>query len=179
MDCELLQSKPIITKNGISMVDLLTQSIQYQDYNFYIVDAFYLSEDLEMRADLLSQAVYGNNHNWDVILKFNGISNPFALSKEDFLLIPELGWMENQLYDPTEDDPNADVRSQYVDPTKVSPTDPTSVDYANLVKKLYVVNKNAAFNKVALPPNLAQFGDSEVKLVNNQIILGPNVTAGV
>ena len=175
MNLELLDRKIVIKKNGVDMFDLLTASVRYQSYNFYIIDSFYVGEDLEMRADLLSKAVYGNTDNWDVILKFNGISNPFALSKEDFILIPELGWMDGQMYDPISDDPAQDVRSQYLDTSKVSPIDPKKQEYDKLVKDLYSVNRNAKFNTTPLPPNLAQFGTSEVKNVNGSIILGTNV----
>ncbi len=177
MDLELLSNKINIKKNGIDMTDILTASVKYQGYDYVIIDGFYIGEDLEMRADLLSQTVYGNTHNWDIILKFNGISNPFALSREDFILIPELGWMDAQLYDPIGDDPAQDVRSQYLDTTKSSTIDPKKQEYNKLVKDLYSVNRNAVFNKIPLPPNLAQFGEGEIKIIDGSIILGPNVSS--
>lgn len=177
MDCELINIKLNITKNGTAMTDLLTQSVAYKSYDFYIIDSFYIGEDLEMRADLLSQAIYGNTHNWDVILKFNGISNPFAIAKEDFIIIPELGWMDTQLASPTLNDTSQDIRSQYIDASKTTGIDAKKQEYNKLIKDLYNINKNASFNKIALSPNLAQFGDTEVKKVGTEIILGPNVTA--
>ena len=41
-----------------------------------------------MRPDLVSFAMYGTDDNTEYILKFSGISNPFTLSDEDILKIP-------------------------------------------------------------------------------------------
>ena len=172
MEFKIINKKPIINKNGENVVDLATKSIEYKSFDYYIVDAFYVSEDIEMRPDLLSYAIYGNTDDWDKILKFNGISNPFSLGKNDFILVPELSWMGDQMYDPLENPISEDIRSQYLDNSKVTNVDPKKLEYDKLVKDLQSINKKAQFNKIALPPNLAQFGETEVTKENGKIILG-------
>lgn len=172
MEFKLLQNKPIVNKNDEEVVDLLTKSIEYKNYDFFIIDAFHVGEDLEMRPDLISYAIYGNIDDWDAILKFNGISNPFSISKDDFLLVPELNWIADQLYDPMENLLSEDIRSQYLDSTKKTNIDEKKQEYDKLVKQLQRINKNANFNQLPLTPNLAQIGDTEVKKENGKIILG-------
>jgi hypothetical protein len=46
------------------------------------------SEKYAMRPDLISFAMYGTDEYAEYILKFSGISNPFSLSDDDILKIP-------------------------------------------------------------------------------------------
>jgi len=176
MQLNLLEKKLKIKKNGVDQVDLLTPSIRYTSYNFDILDAFYVGEDLEMRPDLLSKVAFGNTYEWDVICKFNGISNPFAISRNDFIMVPELGWMDLQLHNPIQDNIYQDIRSQYLDEDKYTQIDQKKQEYNKLVKDLYSVNRKAKFNETPLPPNLAQFGETEIKIDGKSAILGGDVS---
>lgn len=53
------------------------------DYNFHRVDA-----DEEMRPDLISNLYYGNENFVDIICKYNNISNPFSLERNQLIKIP-------------------------------------------------------------------------------------------
>ena len=85
-----IDSKPFITdSNGNTIVDFVTplfnkNSTGVQDYKVKRVSA----EKYEMRPDLVSFAMYGDIDMAEYILKFSGISNPFTLSKDDILKIP-------------------------------------------------------------------------------------------
>ena len=171
MNFELLNKKPKITKNNKEIIDIVSKSIQYNNHDYFIIDSFYVGADLEMRPDLLSNVVYGNNTSWDLLLKFNGISNPFSLAKDDFIMVPELSWMNEQTYE-NKNNIESDIRSPYIDNTKNTTKDTNKNEYDKLVKILYSVNKNAKFNKDLLPPNMSQQGDSEIKVTDDKIILG-------
>ena len=53
---------------------------KYKSKNFLIARTVRVSEDYAMRPDLISMFAYGTDQYTDIILKFNGISNPFSLS---------------------------------------------------------------------------------------------------
>lgn len=50
-----------------------------------------------MRPDLVAQAVWSDTKYAEFILKFSGISNPFTLSDEDVLLIPNITQAEGMM----------------------------------------------------------------------------------
>ena len=87
-----LDSKPIIIdKNGNYIVDLCKSMFtrnagQIESYTVRKMTNFY-----EMRPDLVANAEYGNTESTEFILKFSGISNPFTLSEDDILMIPNEG----------------------------------------------------------------------------------------
>lgn len=173
MTPKVLEQKVELVKNGTPITDLQSKSVNYKDADFIIIEGFYPGEDMEMRPDLLSKYAYGNVTDWDSLLKFNAISNPFSINSGDLILVPEITWMEQQFNNPSEGAENLDILSQYIDPTKSSTVDKNKTAFNELVKSLYNINKNAEFNQYALPPNLAQPGETEITVKpNGNIIFG-------
>ena len=70
-----------------------------------------------MRPDLVSQAMYETDEFTEFILKFAGISNPFTLSEDDVLLIPNDAQAEGMMaanagYDDTDNTKSAGTMAQ-------------------------------------------------------------------
>jgi hypothetical protein len=53
------------------------------EYNWHLVD-----ETEEMRPDLISNLYYGTENYTDIICKYNSISNPFSLERNQLIKIP-------------------------------------------------------------------------------------------
>jgi len=176
MELKLLERKKIITQDGQSIYDFASPTIRYNDDTFSVENSFLIGEDLIMRPDLLSYTVYGNLDDWDMLLKFNGISNPFAINLNDYIIVPDLNWLESQYYDEKSATTDNDIRSQYLDSTKKTSIDNNKKTYDELIKQLYSTNKNAVLYNTPLTPNLAQPGDTEIKLVNGNAILSASLT---
>ena len=88
-------SYPIMSsKNTISLPDkseemynLLYMSYKLpKDFKYQIIK---VSHEYIARPDLLSKHFYGTVDNADIICKLNGISNPFELNENMYLIIPE------------------------------------------------------------------------------------------
>ena len=88
-------SYPIMSsKNTISLPDkseemynLLYMSYKLpKDFKYQIIK---VSREYIARPDLLSKHFYGTVDNADIICKINGISNPFELNENMYLIIPE------------------------------------------------------------------------------------------
>ena len=88
-------SYPIMSsKNTISlpnkseeMYNLLYMSYKLpKDFKYQIIK---VSREYIARPDLLSKHFYGTVDNADIICKLNGISNPFELNENMYLIIPE------------------------------------------------------------------------------------------
>lgn len=172
--------KPVIVKKGERVSDLSYPSVRY-NFDPYIIGFFSVNEQTEMRPDIVSRSAYGVDSFWDLILKYNGISNPFSLSSQDRLLIPSIDDMRQNLTPSgSENEVAQSVRAQYIDVSKKSKQDPR---LAELEKK----RKEAQRKKVEnvgvasvnnLPPNIAEEGDREIIIKGGKVQFGPNVSRG-
>jgi hypothetical protein len=103
-----------------------------------------------------------------VLLKFNGVSNPFSLAPGDVLVIPEPFQMKKMIRMPTADEDveySMEIKQfNYFD------------DRAPLDNKRLEVLKAKAKNKELLPPNVNQPGDTNIKFKDGKVVFGEDVT---
>lgn len=166
---ETLIRKRYFTKpNGDTVIDLTMSSINKTADTPTEVNMVMVSEDLAMRPDLIAKAVYGDGGKLDYLLKYNGVSNPFALDTGDILMIPDPKQMGDTIRTP-----NADETTEYS--TEIRQfrylNDTNSQDN----KRLEML-KQKAKNRELLPPNVNQPGDQNIKYKNGKIIFGEDVT---
>lgn len=171
--------KPLVEKNGEKFVDLTYPSIRY-NYDPYVASAVPLTPEMRMRPDLVSRAAYGSTEMWDLILKFNGYSNPFAIDSDDIMLIAEITDMQAQLAPSGAQDVFADsVRKQYIDVSKKAKQDPKLAELEK--KRREAQRKKAEIAGVPsvsnLPPNIAEEGDREIIIKGGKIFFGPNISS--
>ena len=141
----ILKRKPIIKdKNGDEFVDLTKKSMNFTNEEPYIISGQYVSEEHQMRPDLISYVNFGDDSYWDLILKFNGVSNPFSLSQEQFLFIPDIQYMLRQLYVETSNNEKImnEVKAQYVDASKKAKPDPKQFEYNKYTRDFFKSNPN-------------------------------------
>ena len=124
----------------------------------YIISGQYVSEEHQMRPDLISYVNFGDDSYWDLILKFNGVSNPFSLSQEQFLFIPDIQYMLRQLYVETSNNEKImnEVKAQYVDASKKAKLDPKQFEYNKAFKEQLAKMKSSRISKTNLPPNFSE-----------------------
>jgi hypothetical protein len=166
-------SKPFVKDgNGEEIVDFIQKDVvvSTEGYNPTVIDYFIVGADDEMRIDVITQKMYGYLDNVEAVLKFNEITNPFAIEEGDFLYTFDVPSMIRNLRpgNPVNND-REDIRDQYITPEKKSNVDPALRDFDKR-------NTPRKGNQVALPPNYAAFGDTELQVRNGKIVFGPNVT---
>lgn len=181
MALTIFDIKPIID-NGTEdeHKDLLYPSIRY-NFDPYIINVYAPNELSEMRPDIASKSSYGTVEYWDILLKFNGISNPFSLSREDRLLVPSLDDMAENIAPSGQQDQLARaVRQQYIDVSKKAKQDPRLAEIEK--KRREAQRKKAEGAAVAsvsnLPPNIAEEGDREIIVKGGKVQFGPNISRG-
>jgi hypothetical protein len=79
--------KSIFNSTGEALVDLVSSTFKF-DQTGASAGPTFVGEEEVMRPDLLSNKVYGSTDHWELILKYNGISNPFSLDVGEILLVP-------------------------------------------------------------------------------------------
>ena len=178
MALTIFEIKPLVNVNNENIIDLTYPSIRY-NYDPYIEGVINVTEQLAMRPDLISRAGYSTSEYWDLILKYNAISNPFSVGPEDTLLIPSLDDMREQVAPSGVQDSVADsTRQQYIDTSKASQSDPNLVDQENKrreaqKKKAEGIGVPSANN---LPPNIAEVGDREIIIKSGKVYFGPDIS---
>lgn len=175
MESIILKNKTKYTKaSGEEIVDLASTSINYTDRQVDILDSFYITKDMEMRPDLVSYLAYGTTDYYDLILKFNNISNPFSLKQGDYIFIPEITYMSEQLNNQKQINLKSSIINQYIDLNKKIEPDQKRLDYISKIKSL---TKNVPSNRISkynLSPNLAEPGKTEstIDSITGRISLG-------
>lgn len=92
MKFRLLDLKTAMITKGVNKIDFLQSNlnINFLDTDIKIQDAFIIDEQLLCRPDIISSRSYGSSDHVDVVLKFNQISNPFAMEIGDIIVTPTL-----------------------------------------------------------------------------------------
>lgn len=140
------------------------------------IDLFLVGRDEAMRPDLITQQMYGYLTPLEKVLKFNNVSNPFAINEGQVFTIWDLNSIENFIRpQKVSSDEREDIRKQYMTPEKKSTIDPRLRDFD---KRTQATKPDPSKGKdaPALPPNLADFGDKEITLVNGKLVLGAAVS---
>ena len=171
-------SKPtIIDKYGNSIIDFFIKDVKVQGANtlLTILNYFRVTEDTAMRADLITQKMYGFMDNVEGVLKMNEICNPFAIDSNEVLYVYDLPSLENNMRQANlSASVGQDVRNQYITPEKGSKADP---NLSVFDKRNTATSGNPSKGgQPALPPNYASFGDKEIQIVGGKVVFGANVT---
>jgi hypothetical protein len=141
------------------------------------IDLFRVGKEEEMRPDLIARQAYGYLIPLEQLLKFNNISNPFAIQEGDVFTIWDIPSASSNLRPQTKNaEAREDIRKQYITPEKKSTVDPRLADFEKRTQATKP-DPSKGKNAPALPPNLADFGDQEIALVNGKLVLGGAVSA--
>jgi hypothetical protein len=181
---DILFNKPYFVKDdGTMVVDLTLSSVRYTNYP-EMKSLQYVDQDMTMRPDLVSSAIYGDQSKFDHILKYNSISNPFSLDENRPLMIPDMYDMASQFVKPAKDSNSLDIRKPGLKDraknVKLFPgvEKPSRIEF--LKKKAESTQKRLSGKSdpgTILPPNVNRPGAQNIKFVDGNIIFGEDVTA--
>lgn len=112
----------ITRKDGQKIIDFSSPSIQ-QDAAVNVLDYFIVRKEEQGRVDKIAMRYYGNIQNTEMLLKFNGISNPFAVEEGDILIIGDPVSARKVMISAAVVN-RGDIRKQYYQPEKEGKPDP-------------------------------------------------------
>ena len=156
--------KTIINKinDGVKLI-LTAPSLLFMDVTnpqFYMGDHLVTEFD-EGRPDLIALKWHGTADTMDLILKYNGISDPFSIKKGDIIEIPSVDIPIKKYNRPSEVSEDI-VKQKFIDTKRL--TKPDQKRIAALKKKYNKEN--------LLPPNVIPVGKKTYKIERGNITFG-------
>jgi len=130
----------------------------------YMIAKHIVKDDDVVRPDRVAVEHYGTTDGLDIILKFNGISDPFSLNPGETLWIPIDTISYYKLESPAAFEENP-IKKQFIDTKRLSKTDQRRLE---ALKKKY--NKEAL-----LPPNVIPLGKKTYQFDGTNVRLGMHV----
>lgn len=166
---DTLRKKPeYIDSNGDLSIDLSAGVWQFSG-QIDIINMAVVTQETEMRLDLVSKVIYGDSNKVDYLMKFNGISNPFSIYAGQVIIAGDPGQLSNsigQIQTGVDIEGNrADIRSTLFDPAKLTKKDQKRLEYI----------KKKSEGQTNLPPNFAEPGTNEITIKEGKVIFGDNV----
>jgi hypothetical protein len=153
-----MQLKSLLLKANDGVKLLLAQPtmlIRFLDRKDQLItERHTVEEDEAGRPDLIAIKYYGEHAMTDVLLKFNGISDPFSINSGDVIMIPPVGIGYYKLERPTTTEDNP-IKQLYMDTKNLPKEDANRLE---VLKRKY--NKENL-----LPPNVIPSGKKAYKFL--------------
>jgi hypothetical protein len=165
---KLLKAKNIFTKlNGDVIIDLISSTFSFEKIGKTTEGFIRVKSEEVMRPDLVSVRIYSDQKYYELLLKYNGISNPFSIDENEILLAPSFKNLESSVVPPKKIvDKGAQVKTTNEDKL----LNPKTVKDK---KRLDALKEKA---KEIVPPNINTSGNKNIKVRGGQVIFGEDVT---
>lgn len=166
-----------LMEQGIGIWDLTKSSVSFSLVNLKIQSFINLTEDAQMRPDLVALQAYGDLAYTGSLMKINSISNPFAIQTGTVFAIPVQDRIDAAFdqkrtllaQNNTTTNPNSTFRkSQENKAFKVSQSRKSFLESQAGIKSP---------TSQAIPPNLLQEGEVQTLKTPGFISLGPSVSS--
>jgi hypothetical protein len=167
LNLKTLLNKQSFTKlNGDKVVDLVRRSVSFLGIRLNSGITYQVTDESAMRADLIANYYYQDSSNCDLLLKYNGYSNPFAIDINDVIRIPETTTLSSY------GEPGSLL--EIGKPRKKKATTVFQPTTKQDKRRLAFLIKKAGVGTAPIPPNIAI--TNGVTISNGKIIFGTDVT---
>jgi len=154
-------------RTGSRMIDLVPSEWDPRRVKFTLKSIAIVSEETEMRADLVALLYMKAQSSLGTMLKINNISNPLSVEKGEVLAIPG----DQTVVDLSnsgrikENNKSKTFRKELQD--KISKISNDRLEYLN--------SKNISNVAQALPPNILADGEQQIEIGDGKLIFGPDI----
>lgn len=155
--------KTIVDKinDGTKLLLMIPTIIFANRDDAFIENVHVVSDFEEGRPDLIAAKYYGSPQGLDIILKYNGISNPFSIQKGEQIKIPLRSIALKKFNRPQAVEEDV-VKRQFIDTKRLSQKDRARI---KALQKKYG-------KEDLLPPNVLDVGKKTYKFERGKIIFG-------
>lgn len=172
LSIDVINSKTyrIDPKTEEQSLDLVTSSWITKRVQYQLKSIAFVTDETEMRPDLVSLMYNGDQSRMGSLLKVNNISNPLSIKAGEVLAVPS-DQMVNDLFNSGKQINDVkqkakSFRKELQD--KISQISKERLDYLN--------SKNISnLAQVPLPPNLLQEGQQQINVQDGKLIFGPDI----
>ena len=169
---DVIENKPFFTnpQNGQRCLDLVAPSWNTRTIRYTIKNIAIVTDETEMRPDLVSMIYLSEMSTLGTMLKLNGISNPLSVKRGEILFIPG-DEMVSELFRSGEAVNNQKQKARSFRKElqeKISQVSKERLEYLN--------SKNISnLAETPLPPNLLKEGQQQILVTEGRLIFGPDI----
>jgi hypothetical protein len=169
---DIIESKPLFTnpKTQIQSLDLISPSWVTKRIQYSLRSIAIVTNETEMRPDLVAMSYMGDQSGLGTLLKLNNISNPISLQSGEVLAVPGQT-MVTDLFNSGRSITNQKQKARSFRKElqeKISQVSKERLEYLN--------SKNISnLADTPLPPNLLQEGQQQILVEGGKLLFGPDI----
>jgi hypothetical protein len=169
---DVIESKPFFTnpKTRVQSLDLVATSWDTRRIQYSLRSIAIVTEETEMRPDLVAMSYMGDQGGLGTLLKLNNISNPISLQSGEVLAVPGQT-MVSDLFNSGRSITNQKQKARSFRKElqeKISQVSKERLEYLN--------SKNISnLADTPLPPNLLQEGQQQILVEGGKLLFGPDI----
>lgn len=165
--------------NSFGVWDLTRASISYDKLKIGIKSFFFVTEYYQMRPDLIAAIKMESDGSMGSLLKFNSISNPFALKEGIALAIPDSNTVKESFRVKESKNQAANNSNSNTNPNNVFKKNQEQKKFkVSEGRKKYLQDKIKNKPELNIPPNVLQPGQKVIDKKNGFYIFAPNAGGG-
>lgn len=154
-------------RSGAVIIDLVPSEWDPRKARFSLKSIAIVSEETEMRSDLLALLYMKSPASLGTLLKVNNISNPLSIEKGEVLAVPTDQTVTDLFNSGRIKEENRSKNFRKELQEKLSKISEDRLEYLN--------SKNISNTTQALPPNILSDGERQVEIGKNKLIFGPDI----
>jgi len=169
---DIIEAKPYRTNPNtkISLLDLVIPSWDPRFIEYELKSIAIVTDETEMRPDLVALSYMSESSNLGTLLKINNISNPLSLLRGEVLLVPT-DKMQKSLFNTGQAINNQKQKAKSFRKElqeKISQVSQERLEYLN--------SKNISnLTETPLPPNMLKEGEQQILVEGGRLIFGPDI----
>jgi len=169
---DIIEAKPYRTNPNtkISLLDLVIPSWDPRFIEYELKSIAIVTDETEMRPDLVALSYMSESSNLGTLLKINNISNPLSLLRGEVLLVPT-DKMKKSLFNTGQAINNQKQKAKSFRKElqeKISQVSQERLEYLN--------SKNISnLTETPLPPNMLKEGEQQILVEGGRLIFGPDI----
>jgi hypothetical protein len=169
---DIIEAKPyrVDPNTKVQMLDLVVSSWDTRRIRYSLRSIAIVTEETQMRPDLISLSYMGDQSGLGTLLKLNNISNPLSVETGEILAVPGQTMIKD-LFDSGQSITNQKQKAKSFRKElqeKISQVSKERLEYLN--------SKNISnLADTPLPPNLLQDGQQQILVEGGKLLFGPDI----
>jgi hypothetical protein len=166
---DIIEAKPyrVDPNTKVQMLDLVVSSWDTRRIRYSLRSIAIVTEETQMRPDLIALSYMGDQSGLGTLLKLNNISNPLSVETGEILAVPGQTMIKD-LFDSGQSITNQKQKAKSFRKELQEKISQVRLEYLN--------SKNISnLADTPLPPNLLQDGQQQILVEGGKLLFGPDI----